>query len=263
MIGAGLLLALLSAAPASQEAPAASPSPSPLIVQRSETVTWAIRYNGVTAGTAWARSEPTADGQVQIEGGAKNAPWYGSIYSIDDWVRSTALSTGGSQRYETRFREGGFQQDQDMRLAGSPFEVWRKQLIKGEWKEWTREYPAHPGAEDPISAILRLRLLKDEDRAATPFGEGWTFPVFSGDKTWPLFVQHIGSEAVEVEGMGTVQARILELRTEHKGLLEQRGRFRIWLSEDERRLPVKMVVKSNYGPIRADLIGYQGDGAGG
>lgn len=222
-----------------------------------EKVTWAVRYNGVTAGTAWASSAARDDGLIEIEGGARNAAWYASLYSIDDWVRSHARPEGGSARYETRFREGGFQQDQDMRLAGAPFEVWRKQLIKGEWKEWTREYPAHPGAEDPISAILRLRLLRDEDQVSTPFGPGWTFPVFSGDRTWPLHVTVVGQEVVEIEGLGALPARVLELRTEHKGLLEQRGRFRIWLSEDERRLPLKMVVRSNYGPIRADLVRYE------
>lgn len=249
LVAAGLALATPLTSLASAE---------PTHTYEGESVTWAIHYSGLNAGTAWATSQRSPTGELVIEGGAKNAPWYSSLYSIDDWVRSTVAPGGGSLRYETRFREGGFQQDQDMQLSGSPFQVWRKQLIKGEWKEWTREYTAHPGAEDPISAILRLRLLRDEDRTATPFGEGWTFPVFSGDKTWPLHVTMIGTETLEVQSQGAVQTRVLELRTEHKGLLEQRGRFRVWLTEDERRLPVKVVVKTNYGPIRAELIGYEG-----
>lgn len=211
----------------------------------------------MAAGTAWAEAKLEPDGDVVIEGGAKNAPWYGKLYSIDDFVRSTSRPEGGSARYETRFREGGFHQDQDMRLGAEAFEVWRKQRFDEEWREWTKTYDAHPGAEDPISAVTRIRLLPDEALAPTSLGPGWTFPVFSGEKTWPLIVTVVDREPLDSEVLGTVQTRVVELRTEHKGMLEQRGRFWIWLTDDARRIPVRMVVKTNFGAIRADLVDYR------
>lgn len=228
----------------------------PVRTLHGERVTWSIRYAGVAAGTAWAEASAGPDGKLIIEGGAENAPWYGKLYNIDDFVRSTSVPTGGSQRYQTRFREGGFHQDQDMRLGADSFEVWRHQRIDGEWREWTDSYDAHPGAEDPISAVTRIRLLDDDDLAPTVMGAGWTFPVFSGQKTWPLIVRVIDHELVTNDVLGTVPVRVVELRTEHEGMLEQRGRFRIWLTDDDRRIPVKMVVKTNFGAIRAELVAY-------
>lgn len=248
MRAAGLLLALLVRPAMAQD---------PVADFHGERVVWEVRYAGVVAGTAWASSEAGEGGTLVLEGGARNAPWYGKLYSIDDYVKSTWLPGMGSQRYETRFREGGFHQDQDMRLDALGFDVWRKQRIDGEWKEWTKHYTSTPGAEDPISAIHRLRLLQDEALAPTEIGMGWTFPVFSGDKTWPLLVTVEEKGSLETEALGTVPVRVLELRTMHKGMLEQRGNFRIWLTDDARRIPVKMVVKTNFGAIRVDLLEYQ------
>lgn len=260
ILGGALLALGLLVHPVATWANGLASAPAPGATSASlagERITWSIRYGGVAAGTAWAEAKLEPDGAVVIEGGAKNAPWYGKLYSIDDFVRSTARPEGGSTRYETRFREGGFHQDQDMRLEPGGFEVWRKQRFGEEWREWTKSYDAHPGAEDPISAVTRIRLLHDEALAPTPLGSGWTFPVFSGEKTWPLIVTVVDREPLETEVLGTVQTRVVELRTEHKGMLEQRGRFWIWLTDDARRIPVRMVVKTNFGAVRADLVAYR------
>src|SRR5688572_18625414 len=100
-----------------------------------EKLRWDIAFAGVTGGQAWAEVVPGADGAVHIEAGAKNADWYERVYSIDDFVRSPWVPGAGSRRYETRFREGRFQQDQDMRLTPSGVSVWRKQRFEEGWRE--------------------------------------------------------------------------------------------------------------------------------
>lgn len=262
MRSTGLALLLLGLT-ASASQPTASPatpdslSHSPLARFDGEKVTWQIRYAGVNAGTAWAASSVGDDGHLVIEGGAANAPWYGGLYSIDDWVRSTWDPDGGSVRYETRFREGGFHQDQDMRLEPGGIEIWRKQRVDGEWKEWTRSLDPSPGAEDPISAVQRLRSLSLDEQVQTELGPGWRFPIFSGDRTWPLIVTSTPDGSFDSDVLGEVPVRMLELHTRHEGQLEQKGRFRIWLTDDERAIPVKMVVKSNFGAIKATLLAYE------
>lgn len=250
--GLALLLLGLSAS----AGPPAAPAPAAGSFD-GEQVTWQVRFAGVNAGTAWAGSTAQPDGSLVVEGGARSAPWYGGLYSIDDWVRSTWHPQQGSRRYETRFREGGFHQDQDMRLGVGGIEIWRKQRIDGEWKEWTRSLDPSPGAEDPISAVQRLRTLAPEDQVETELGPGWTFPIFSGDKTWPLVVTAAPDGTFDSEVLGEVPVHRLELHTRHRGQLEQKGRFRIWLTDDERAIPVKMVVKTNFGAIKATLLDYQ------
>lgn len=212
-----------------------------------EILVWEIGYAGVTAGTAWARASASGEA-LTLEGGCQNASWYAAIYSIDDFVRSTWAPGEGSRRYETRFREGGFHQDQDMRLGAEGVEVWRHQRFDEGWRDWTDRYPPSPGAEDPVSALYRLRGLS---------GEGpWVWPVFTGRKTAPLRVDRLG-HAVEDTLFGARPVSLYSLRADHDGDIKQRGRFELSLTDDPRHVPVRAVLHSNLGPIRAELVGYQ------
>jgi hypothetical protein len=213
-----------------------------------ERMRWDISYAGMVAGQAWADAKVDG-GTLLLSGGAKNAEWYAPFYTIDDWVQSTWVPGHGSLRYETRFREGHFHQDQDMHLAESGIEVARRQEKSEGWKEWTTSYPAAPGAEDPVSAMYVLRSLE---------GDGpWSFLVFSGKKAWPLSVVPVERETIDTIFGKQTPVRVVELKTLHEGDVEQRGRFFVSLTDDERRIPVKVVIKTSIGPIKAELVSYQ------
>ena len=61
---------------------------------------------------------------------------------------------------------------------------------------------------------------------------------------------------VEIESdlLGAVAVRVLDLTTQHRGELSQAGRFVLHVTDDDQRLIVRAVVRSNLGPIQADLI---------
>lgn len=212
-----------------------------------ERLRWQVRYAGVAAGEAWAEARADPLGLV-VKAGAQNAPWYAPIYTMQDLVWSTFAPGRGSLRYQTRFREGGFHQDQDMRLYPDRVEVWRNQRIDGAWKAWTDTYPPCPGAEDPVSAMYALRQLE---------GEGpWSAVVWTGKKAITLNIVPMGATALETV-FGVVEVRKLMLIAPHKGQVEQRGGFVVYLTGDERHVPVRAELKSNVGVFRADLIGYR------
>jgi len=214
-----------------------------------ECLRWEVSYLGVTGGFAEARTAPGEDGALVTTGSVQNAPWYDSVYSIDDRIQSTWTPGSGSRAYDTWFREGRFEQDQHMRLSADGITVDRRQRGDSGWREWSNTYPAHPGAEDPVSAFFRMRMM-DLDTTIR-------FPVFSGRHTWTLEVVPRDREHLPDTPLGPVDTRVVELRTAHEGDLEQRGRFLLWLTDDARQVPVRMVVRTNVGPIRADLIEYQ------
>jgi hypothetical protein len=251
---AALLAASLGADPAfAAEAVDAPPAPAQPLAFTGEYMRWEIKYMGVTGGFAEAWTEAGEDGRLVTTGIAQNAPWYAKVYTLDDRVRSTWDPAGGSAAYDTWFREGGFQQDQEMRLSADGIHVDRRQLGDEGWREWSNDYPAHPGAEDPVSAFFRMRMM-DLDTTQR-------FPVFSGKRTWTLEVVTRKRERLQDTPLGPVYTRVVELRTAHEGDLEQRGRFLLWLTDDARQVPVRMVVKTNVGPIKANLIAYEAPGA--
>lgn len=213
-----------------------------------EALVWSVRVAGINAGQAGTRSLEGPGHHITIETWLKNADWYAPIYTVDDSTRSTWSPQGGSVRYETRFREGGFQQDQDMRLDPAGFEVWRRQKGKEGWREWTTPYAAAPYVEDPVTVIFALRESS---------GEGpWSMPVFSGKNTWPLNAELIRRETLEGTALGNVDVRVIALQTRHRGEWEQQGRFLVYLTDDAERIPIRMVIRSSIGAIRVDLIAY-------
>lgn len=218
-----------------------------------EVLEWSVHYGGIHAGSAWASTSDNGDGTLRLEAGCRSAPWYERIYMIDDLVTSTWAPGAGSLRYETRFREGGFQQDQVMRLSGTAVEVWRRQLVDGAWRESTTPYTTSDGAEDPVSAIYAMRLAAQDPT--------WTTPIFTGKKTSPLVVRRVGTDHLEDTPLGDLAVDVFDLRTSHQGDVEQKGDFRVYLSQDSRRVPLRVVVRTNVGPVRADLVNYQGPAA--
>ena len=57
--------------------------------------------------------------------------------------------------------------------------------------------------------------------------------------------------------LGTIEVLILELVTAHEGEVEQKGQMQLWVTDDTRRIPVRAIVRTNVGPIRADLVQYR------
>ncbi len=240
-IATGLLLATLPAL-----ADAAQP------FGPGERIRWSVSYMKVRAGEAWAEVSAGEGGELLISGGARNADWYGRIYTIDDRVDSRWDPLGpGSREYRTRFREGGFHQDQLMSIAPEAIQVDRSQRFDEGWRSWSDEYPG-PGepVEDPTTALYRVRMLPLED------GASYRFPVFSGRETWQLRVQVEPRELLQT-ALGETPVVPVRLFTKHQGDLEQKGRLVLYLSDDSRRVPVRAIMHTNVGAIRADIISYE------
>ena len=220
-----------------------------------ERIRWSVSYMKVQAGQAWAEVAPAPGGALLITGGARNAAWYGRIYTIDDEVRSLWNPAGpGSSSYVTRFREGGFHQDQRMEITPDGIRVERSQRFDDGWRSWTDSYPG-PGlaVEDPTTAFFRVRLLP------LVSGESYRFPVFSGRETWELRVE-VQPRAMLETALGELSVIPVRVFTHHQGDLEQKGRITLYLSDDSRRIPVRAIMHTNVGPIRADIISYQPPG---
>jgi hypothetical protein len=217
-----------------------------------ERIRWAVSAMGVRAGEAWVEVSAGDGDALIIGGGARNAAWYGRFYTIDDRVRSCWSPEGpGSRAYTTRFREGGFHQDQHMEIGEEAIVVERGQRFSEGWREWTDRYDGPGGpVEDPTSAFFRIRLLPLDS------GEHYSFQVFSGRETWELRVRVEPRERL-VTALGELWVIPVQLFTRHQGDLEQRGRIVLYLTDDSRRIPVRAIMHTNVGAIRADITSYE------
>lgn len=190
------------------------------------------------AGIAWALLRADGEGYT-IEAGCDTTGVVERMYSVHDLLTSRWLPQAHS--YSTRFREGSFQQDQQMSLNGEDFVVKRSQKYPEGWRSQEDHYNGEATVEDPVSAFYRLR-----NEALLPGGTV-VFPLFTGRRTVNL-VAHIGKEC-EISGKRVLK---VDVSTAHNG--DMQGKLTVFISADENRLPVQVVVQTRAGPVYATLI---------
>ena len=214
-------------------------------ITHGERLEWAVTWMGVSAGSAWATTAvdaAAAGADVTFEAGATSAPWLAGLYPIDDHLRSEWRPGAGSRRYVTRFREGDFQQDQDVRLDGRPITVARSQRFDEGWRTWTDTQAAGPGVEDPVSAFFRIR------EEAGPVGERVRYDVWGGRGAKGVEVWTAGVEVVD--GRGALRVEVLTAHT--SGDFE--SKMTVWVSDDADRVPLRAEVRTRAGPVRVTLV---------
>jgi hypothetical protein len=77
--------------------------------------------------------------------------------------------------------------------------------------------------------------------------------VYHDKKNRPVEVRVEGIETIESRWGDMETARVLVIMPFH-GLFMNQGNIRVWLTTDERRIPVRMKAKVILGSIVADLV---------
>ena len=80
---------------------------------------------------------------------------------------------------------------------------------------------------------------------------------FFKDTTYFLPVKFLGRQRIDVDA-GTFDCIIVEPLMKEGGLFKSEGRVIIWLTDDERKIPVKVSTKVVIGSIDAELREYSG-----
>jgi hypothetical protein len=116
-----------------------------------------------------------------------------------------------------------------------------------------RFFEVGPCALDVLSALFvaRRRGFAEDDRM--------TLPLFDNGKRYELGLRFLGRERLDLpEPLGRkVPTVIIEpLLQEGTGLFVKKGRLKIWFTDDDRRIPVRIRTKVAIGSVSADLESY-------
>jgi hypothetical protein len=178
-------------------------------------------------------------------------------YRVDD--RTVALwdpDTGCSLGIEKHLREGKVVRDQIVRIEPATGDVHvQDPRIQKE------RYELEPCVLDALSAFFVTRLTGVSE------GHPVELPVFDNGKHFRLGVRFLGRERLDLPppfGGKTPTVIVEPQLLEGTGLFVREGRLRIWLTDDARRVPVRMRSKVPIGSVSADLEEYEagaGDGA--
>ncbi len=215
-----------------------------------ERLEYEVGYKFITAGTAtfYIGKEP------QIVNGRKcfdvnfevaSLKSLDFLYRVRDRYR-TFIDVDGlfPWKFQQTIREGGFSKD---------FSATFDQVAnKAYTTEGTFDVP--PFVHDIVSAFYFVRTV---DVRQFKKGQVIELKNFFDRESHDLVVRVLGRQRVEVKA-GVFNTIAVEPVIKSGSLFKFEGKLILWLSDDDRRIPVKVQTKIPIGSIDAELTGYRG-----
>ncbi len=216
-----------------------------------ETLNYKVGYKFITAGYGYFKIMPKpvkVDGRdaYDIRFAVKSLKELEWIYKVHDQYRSV-VDVGGifPYKFEQHIREGSYKTDFTCQFD----QVNHKAIIKDTTKHDVPEY-----VHDIVSALYYVRTLDFSTIRKDSIIE---LKNFYKDSTYTLGVKYHGKQTVEVEA-GEFRTVVVEPMVVEGGLFKSEGKILVWLSDDDRKIPVKVATKIIIGYVGAELTSYKG-----
>jgi hypothetical protein len=101
-------------------------------------------------------------------------------------------------------------------------------------------------SQDSMSALYYVRTMP------LPTGAVVTFPVVSEGKNWEAVCTVVRREEVD-SPLGKVKAIVIQPEMKYQGILKKSGDSFLWLTDDDRKLPLRLEAKVKIGTVVASL----------
>lgn len=212
-----------------------------------ERLVFSVGYGVIKAGTAVMEIPEIVrfNGKkcYHIVSTARSNKFFSVFFKVDDKVESFMDVHGlYSWRYDKHLREGKFKADVSM-----VFDQENHLAIYNQGKD-TFEVAEY--AQDVLSAFYFVRTQE------LIVGKSIFVANHTDKKNYPLEVKVLRKERVKVEA-GEFDCLVVEPILKTPGIFEQKGSLRVWLTDDEVKMPVLMKSKVIIGSISTELISYQ------
>jgi uncharacterized protein DUF3108 len=259
---AALALATLGASP--QPPDSSDALPEPLIVEGpghevlpavphpflpGESLKFTVQYGMIHAGNAWLEVLPAREWQgrdvIGFRARAESNAFFSKFYKVRNVIESTWDRRGQfSCRYTEDRREGGRRTHNDI-----TFDHARHEARYGDGTVVS----IPPQVQDALSSFYYTRFQ------ALPIGGSVIFDYHNSKRSQPLRVKVLGRDKVSVPA-GKFSCVVIEPELKAGGIFRNNGRLVIWLTDDERRMPVLMKSKVSVGSISVVLTEWRRGG---
>jgi len=216
---------------------------------KGEELVYDVNYGFVTAGEATIRVPEyrTIRGRkcYYVLFHVKSKPFFDVFYKVRDRYE-TYIDTRGifPWKFEQHIREGGYSRDFIV-----SFNHYNRKAITDD-----KSYDIPLYVQDIMSALFYVRTMNFD--GFRPGQKVW-IKNFYKDSTYTLGVKYLGRQEIEVEA-GTFKTIILQPLISEGGLFKASGRIFVWVSDDERKIPVQVKAEIPIGSIVGELIRYRG-----
>jgi len=214
-----------------------------------EKLIFDLTWTGLKAGTATLEIV-NEKGHAKIISTAQSDDWLSAFYMVDDRIESVLKNTrtmsfiGLPENYRVKLREGSHRRDKEAIFDHANRQVTLIDHIRNEKKI----FQIGENTLDPLSSFYFIRTTKYE------VGKSVYVDMFDSKKLWNVEVQVLRKEKITTK-LGDFDTVVIKPLMKSEGIFNRKGDLYIWLTDDLKRIPVKMQSKVAVGSITATLVG--------
>jgi len=214
-----------------------------------ERLEFEITYTGIPAGRAVQEVTQVGD-EIHLVSTARSADWLKIFFPVDDRIESVLIKgappqfIGVPRLYRERIREGWSRFQKDAVFDRELLTVTTKDFLKKT--ETTNKITKR--TYDTLSSFFYFRTVPLQ------VGTSTFIDIFDCKKLWNTEVQVLRRETVTTQ-LGTFKTIVIKPLLKSEGIFARTGDMHIWLTDDDRRIPVLMKSKVKIGSVVATLVG--------
>ena len=216
--------------------------PVQLAKSTKEKLFFDIYWLGIYVGKAILEASHD-NGILRITSQAYSAPFISAFYKVEDHAESLIIE-GIPVSFRIKQREGRYRSDKETIFDMSNRMVTYFNYLKG----FKDEHIMKNGFTwDVISGFFYLRT-QPLDIGKTIF-----IDIFDSNKFYKAKVEVLRKEKIEIPNRGEVSTVIVKPELQSEGLFQSKGDVLIWLTDDEKKIPVRIQTKVPVGNVVAEL----------
>ncbi|MCL0033989.1 DUF3108 domain-containing protein [Thermodesulfovibrionales bacterium] len=208
-----------------------------------EELPFSIYWLGIHAGDAVFEAI-NYSGNLRITLQVHSSPFVSIFYRVENYAESLIVD-GKAVNFRIKQYEGGRKADKETIFDIEGGRITFVDHLKGIEKEHITEGGGF--IWDVISSFYYLRTHSLE------VGEVVYIDIFDRNKFYTAEVNILRKEQIEFCGMGELAVVVVNPRLKTEGVFRKRGDILIWLTDDTRRIPVRVEIPVPIGRVIAKL----------
>ena len=216
-----------------------------------ESMKFSVGWEFVNAGTATMRFSDKGEDSYRIDTDARTNGFFDMFKKVRDSIISEGICTNG------KLQSTLFDMDQNERKYHAKKRtdfLWKKNKVNYTQNGKTDSYDVPAGHLNVMDAFFLTRTLQVEKDKVLKV------PVFDSRKLYEIEVRLIKKEKIRAPWGKLVECLVIEPKLKSEGIFSSVGTMKVWLTNDDRRIPLKMTAKIKIGRIIARLTDYQAPG---
>ncbi len=217
--------------------------------QLPERLEFELSYTGITAGHAVQEIKQNGT-DIHIVSTARSADWLQFFFPVEDRIESFLISStlphniGSPRLYQERKHEGRTITNREARFDLQKLEVTTIDHRNKEEKTQAITKRTY----DTLSSFIYFRTIPLQ------VGTSYFIDIYDCNRLWNTEVKVLRREQINTP-MGRFNTIVIHPLLKSEGIFARTGDMFIWLTDDDRRIPVQMKSKVTVGSITATLTG--------